>query len=77
MDHKIWDTLVATCLKGLCAEALRRNKPWRIYSCQRTLVREVWGMSGHLFVPKGHNHRDKLLCEICLLMEFSRGHKQH
>ena len=42
MDHKLRNTSVATCFEGLYVEALRRNKTWRLDSCQRALVQEVW-----------------------------------
>ena len=46
MGYKMRDTSVATCLECFCAEALRRNKIWRLCSCHRALVQEVWGMLG-------------------------------
>ena len=38
------------------------------------------GSIGHVGTsvwPRGYDHRDKLLCRMCLLMKFSIGHEQH
>ena len=74
MDHKMWDTSVATCLKDLCVESLRRNKTWRLCSCQRTLAREVWACQDICFVQRGMIFETSC-CGMCLLIEFSRGHE--
>ena len=77
MDDKMQDTLVATCLVGLVQRHGEGTRLGDFVVARGHWCGEVWGMSGHLFGPKGHDHRDKLLCGICLLMEFARGHEQH